>query len=253
MVIHATAMTETSPKAALDRIAAALVHVRETAKGGTIVTPVLFPSGAHVSVRVVLESDHCLITDDGAAFAEADMMGAVDIFKRAGRTVAEEAGIRFNSYEIFEAHASLETAPGIVAIIADAARRTIQITAERLAKRLYDETRVDVVDRLIDAFGPHSVRRDAAISGASTHDWSVDAFIDIGPGAAVEVISPAPVSVSSSYMKLDDIRRLENAPRTVGALTSRRAFKADQLLILGRTAKLIEARSPMDELRRLVA
>lgn len=246
-------MTGYMPKVTLDRIADALVHVRETPKGGTIVTPVLFPSGAHVSVRIVLESDHCLITDDGAAFAEADMMGAGDIFKRAGRTVAEEAGIRFNSYEIFEANASLETAPGIVAIIADAARRTIQITAERMAKRLFEETRVDVVDRLIDAFGPHSVRRDAPISGASTHGWTVDAFIDVGPGVAVEVISPAPVSVSSSYMKLDDIRRLENAPRTVGALTSRRAFKADQLLILGRTARLIDARSPMDELRRLAA
>lgn len=242
-----------SPKAVLDRIAETLVHVRESAKGGTIVTPVLFPSGSHVSVRIVLESGHCLITDDGAAFAEADMMGAGEIFKRAARLVAEEAGIKFNSYEIFEAHASLETAPGIVAIVADAARRTIQITSERLAKRLYEETRVDVVERLVDAFGPNSVRRDVPISGASTHAWMVDAFIEAGPGIAVEVISPSPVSVSSSYMKLDDIRRLDRAPKTVGALTSRRSFKADQLLMLGRTARLIEAKSPLDELKRLAA
>lgn len=242
-----------SPKAALDRIAAELVRVRESAKGGTIVTPVLFPSGSHVSVRVILEKDHCLITDDGAAFAEADMMGAGDIFKRAGRLVADEAGIKFNSFEIFEAHASLDTAPGIVAIVADAARRTIAITAERLAKRLYEETRVDVVGRLVDAFGHDRVRREAPISGASTHAWTIDAYIDVGPGVAVEVISPAPVSVSSSYMKLDDIRRLENAPRTIGALTSRRAFKADQLLILGRAARLIDSKSSMDELRRIAA
>ena len=88
------------PKALIERIAGELVRVRATSSGGLISTPVLFPSGAHVSVRISADGGRCLITDDGAAYAEADMMGALPIFRRAARTVAAEAGIKFNDFEI---------------------------------------------------------------------------------------------------------------------------------------------------------
>lgn len=243
-----------APKSILDRIAADLVHVRETTKGGIITTPVLFPSGAHVTIRIILEEDRCLITDDGAAFAEADMMGALDIFKRSAKTVADELGIRFNSFEIFEAKANIDTAPGMIAIVADAARKAIHLTSEKLAKRLEAHNRDNVVDRLIEVFGAPKVTTNAIIAGASTHAWTVDALVTTGSSAvAVEIITPSPISVSSSYMKLDDIRRLESAPRTVGALSSRASFKPDQLLILGRAASLIDAKAKPDEFRRLAA
>ncbi len=254
MVTRSVLTSDTPARSALDKIAAELVRVHETAKGGIITTPVLFPSGAHVSIRIVLEEGPCLITDDGVAYAEADMMGAVDIFKRSAKAVAEDAGIRFNSYEIFEAKTNLEYAPGIIAIVADAARRSIQLTSERLARRIEADTRSRMLDRLMDAFGTSNVETDAIISGSSTHHWTVDALVRTAAAPiAVQFITPAPVSVSSSFMKLDDIRRLDDAPRTVGALSARTAFKADQLLILGRAARLIDVRSPLDDYKRLAA
>lgn len=247
-------MHVTANRTALDKIAGELVRVQESAKGGVIETPVLFPSGAHVTVRVILEAGSCLVTDDGAAYAEADMMGALDIFKRSARIVAEEAGIRFNSYEIFEAQTNIEYAPGIIAIVADAAREAIRITAERAAKRREADSRGRVIERLMEAFGSPNVSSDAIISGSSTHEWTVDALVQtpVRP-IAVQFVTPSPVSVSSSFMKLDDIRRLETAPRTVGALSARTLFKADQLLILGRAAHLIDAKATLDDFKRLAA
>ncbi|MBB4004445.1 hypothetical protein [Aurantimonas endophytica] len=219
-----------------------------------ITTPVLFPSGAHVSVRISVEGGRCLITDDGAAYAEADMMGALPIFRRAANTVASEVGVRFNHFEIFEAEARPETAAGWVAIVADASRRAVAITAERLAKKLDAEMRVSIVDRLTDVFGVKNVFAEAAISGASTHAWKVDALVRTDHREiAIEVITPAPASVSSAYVKLDDIRRLDNAPRTVAALSSRSSFGSDQLLILNRAAKIIDLKADLSELRRLAA
>lgn len=242
------------PRATLDRIASELVRVRETKGGGLITTPVLFPSGAHVTVKVVLSGSTCLITDDGAAYAEADMMGALTIFRRAASVVADEAGISFNSFEIFEARARPENAVGLIAIIADAARRSVAITAERLAKRLEADMRVSIVDRLIDVFGVKNVVPEAPISGASTHSWQVDALVRTEDRElAVEVITPHPNSVSAGYVKLDDIRRLEHGPRTIAALSSKPAFRSDQLLILNRTAKLIDLKASSVDLRRLAA
>lgn len=243
-----------SPKEALDRIAMELVRVRSYGNGGVITTPVLFPSGAHVTVRVSFENDRCLVTDDGAAYAEADMMGALGIFRRSAKKVAEEAGIRFNSFEIFEAEATPLNIAGIVAIIADAAKRCIEVTSEKLARRLELDLRDSVIERLIEAFGATRVKVNAPISGASTHSWTVDALIDTEDRTvAVEIVSPSPISVSSCYMKLDDIRRLDEKPRTVAALSHRSRFGSDQLLILNRTAKLIDVNAGAVDFRRLAA
>lgn len=226
----------------IERIVRDLVRVKNTGRGAVITTPVLFPSGAHVTVSVTINGDNCFITDDGAAFAEADMMGAPDIFKRAARGVADESGIRFNSFEFFEANTRAEKAAGMIAIVADAAKRAVQITSERLAKRVELDTKALVIDRLREVFGRDAVTPDADISGASTHAWKIDALVkDSTRLIAVESVTPSPVSVSSAYVKLDDIRRIEGAPMTVAALRKKDVFRADQILILSRTAKILDA------------
>lgn len=237
-----------------DRIAGELVHARKVARGTVVTTPVLFPSGAHVSILVSFDGDRCLVTDDGSAYAEADMMGAGDIFRRAARSIAEDSMLRFNNFEIFEADARIDTLPGIIAIVADAAKRAVHVTSERLARKLDLDLKTSVVDRLIDVFGANHVSIDAAISGASTHTWTVDALVRTeGADIAVEAVSPSPISVSSAYMKLDDIRRLESAPKIVAALKGKNSFGADQLLILGRTSRLIDAKADWHELKSLAA
>jgi hypothetical protein len=74
------------------RIASELVQAHRIAPGTVVTTPVLFPSGGHVSILVSFDGDKCLVSDDGAAYAEADLMGAGEIFRRAARPIAEEVG-----------------------------------------------------------------------------------------------------------------------------------------------------------------
>lgn len=160
----------------------------------------------------------------------------------------------FNDFEIFEADATPETAAGLIAIIADAARRSIELTAERLADRLHADTKASVYDLLVEAFGTEKVVSDVALSGASTQAWTIDALVKSERAdIAVSVVNPSPASISSTYVKLDDIRRLDDAPRTVAALARRAAFKADQIAILNRTAKLIDLSATIPEFRRLAA
>jgi len=231
--------------AVVSRIVHDLVRVKLTRHGSVISTPVLFPSGGHVSVTVVQNGDNLFISDDGAAFAEADLMGASEIFKRTARQVAQEYGVQFNSFEIFEATATVDTAAGMIAIVADAARRSVQITAERLGRRVEMDFKAMVVDRLREVFGKNTVSSSVEMSGASTHQWTVDAVVKSPSGLiAVEAVSPSPVSVSSAYVKLDDLRRLEGAPKTVAALKRKEAFRTDQIMILSRTAHLLDASGP---------
>ncbi|MBY3582198.1 hypothetical protein HJA77_13630 [Rhizobium bangladeshense] len=255
MVAAASFLIDTlTPSNFADRIASELVHARRVARGIVVTTPVLFPSGAHVSILVTFTGDRCLVSDDGAAYAEADMMGAGDIFRRAARSIAEECGLRFNNFEIFETDARVDTLPGIIAIVADAAKRAIHVTADRLARKLDFDLKTSIVDRLIDAFGVKRVAVDASISGASTHSWTVDALVRTeSVEVAIEAVSPSPISVSSAYMKLDDIRRLDHAPKTVAALKGKSSFGADQLLILGRTSRLIDVAADWRELERIAA
>ncbi|NKM69198.1 hypothetical protein [Rhizobium laguerreae] len=255
MVATADFLIDTlKPSNFVERIANELVHARRVSRGIVVTTPVLFPSGAHVTVLISFTGDRCLVTDDGAAYSEADMMGAGDIFRRAARSIAEDAGLRFNNFEIFEADARVDTLPGMIAIVADAAKRSMHVTAERLARKIDFDLKTSIVDRLIDVFGAKRVTVDASISGASTHSWTVDALVSTDSNQiAIEAVSPAPISVSSAYMKLDDIRRLESAPRTVAALKGKSSFGADQLLILGRTSKLIDAKADWRELESIAA
>ncbi|MEF2553653.1 hypothetical protein VQ042_20250 [Aurantimonas sp. A2-1-M11] len=107
---------------------------------------------------------------------------------------------------------------------------------------------------MVEAFGTENVTSDVALSGASTHAWTIDALVKSEQAdIAVSVVGPTPASISSTYVKLDDIRRLEDAPRTVAALARRETFKADQITILNRTARLIDLSATIAEFRRLAA
>lgn len=237
-----------------EKLAKDLVRIRPGGRGAVITTPVLFPSGSHVTVLVSLNGDRCLITDDGAAFGEADLMGAANIFRRAAKKTAEEAGVKFNSYEIFEAEAKPERAAGMIAIIADAARRSVQLTSERLAKKIEVDTRETMLDQLREIFGAPKVIPEAVMPGASSHSWKLDALVESDDGLiALEALTPAANSVSSAYIKLDDIRRLDGGPRTAAVLSNKKSFTSDQLVMLGRTATLIDLKSGRSAFARLAA
>jgi len=237
-----------------DRISSDLVKVRLSQNGMRLTTPVLFPSGAHVTLVIHGGPTHYVVSDDGSASYEAELMGASGIFNRAAREVSQKTGVRFNDHELFEIDAPVDRLPGFVAIVADAARMAVEHSAIKLAEHIEAEARLTISDRLISIFGKSAVTPDVRVAGASEHRWKFDASVTSGDRTVLFALtSPSAMSVASSFLKLDDVRRLDPPPRSIALLTKRDDFKPDQITILNRAAKLIAAEAPDSEFRKLVA
>lgn len=237
------------------RIASELVTAEATANGIRVITPVLYPSGTHVPIRATQMSERTfLVSDEGAASSEAEMMGAERIFARQARRAAEKCGVRFNSFELFEIEAPIDRLPAFIAIVADASRLAVEMTAASLAGNLDKVRKKTLADKLVDVYGADRVHLGATYRGQSTHLWEFDAIVKCGDRELLfNVTSPEAQSVSATYMKFDDIRRVDGAPRTVATLTNREAFSKDHLTILRRAALLIDESAPTEEFLKLAA
>ncbi|WP_342152379.1 hypothetical protein [Methylorubrum sp. SB2] len=255
MVAHPD-LTHSAPLSAIaDKAARALIQVRRgPGLDARVTLPVLYPSGSCVGLRIGGGGKGFMITDDGGACAEADMAGASEFFHRAARETAERCGVRFDGHEMFEIEAPSEALPGFMAIVADASRRAAQLVAERQAERLDRRFRTGLADRLISVFGSDRVDIRPQVSGASTHAWLFDAAARLGERTVLfAAVTPSAVSVSSAYLKLDDVARLPGAPDTVAVLSRHSLFRQDQRLILGRTARIIDATASDEAFRRIAA
>lgn len=248
-------MHATSLAAVADEAARALIKVRRgPGMDARVTLPVLYPSGTCVGLRIGGGAKGFMVTDDGGACAEADMAGAGEFFHRAARETAERCGVRFDGHELFEIEAPADALPGFMAIVADASRRAAQLVAERHAERLDRRLRTNLTDRLVRLFGEERVDIRPQVSGASTHAWPFDAAARLGRRTVLfATVTPSAVSVSSAYLKLDDVRRLPEAPGTVAVLSRQSLFRQDQRLILGRAAHILDATAPDEEFLRAAA
>lgn len=238
-----------------EEVAAKLMRAKDLSDGVRLTVPVLYPSGAMVAVRIVGGPDRYLVTDDGGAAQEADMIGAAGkLFSRHGSRAAEKSGVKFNSHEIFFPQAASEMLPSIVAIVAEASRFAVQLTSDSVAERLDRQTALSVADRIRDAFGREAVEERAEVVGASERAWRYAAIARVsGRVVAFEAVSPAPASVAAAYLKFDDVRRVAGAPQQVACLIRRQAFSNENIVMLNRTAKLYDLSESGASLRRLVA
>lgn len=247
-------MMELSIERVTREAAAQLSRVRGFDGGARLTVPVLYPSGAMVTVSVSGSPNRFLITDDGGAAREAEMMGASSYFTRQGRRAADRTGVRFNDFEFFEIDATSETLPGFIAIVAEASRLAAQLTSDHLAERLDKATSETLTRRLSELFGEAYERDRHDIVGASSRAWHFDALVRGRDRlVAFNTVTPAANSVASAYLKFDDVRRIENAPKLVAILVRREAFSNDSLVMLGRTARWVDAAAPDSELVRSAA
>lgn len=84
-----------------DAVAREIVSTKHRHDGSFISTPLLYPSGSTVVVKIHQAGEQFFISDIGLGYQEADMMGAGSIYARHARVIAENAGIRFDSQSFF--------------------------------------------------------------------------------------------------------------------------------------------------------
>ncbi|MCJ2034535.1 hypothetical protein [Methylobacterium sp. J-068] len=234
-------------------IAQKLVRVRVGEADTTIVTPVLYPGGRMVSVRLLGGPDRFTVTDDGGGMSEAEMVGAEDLYRDEARKVAERYQLRFNRWELFEIDAPLDRLPGFIAIVANAAAEAMLRTTDALTKRLERHKREALADRLERIFGSKQVEKRPVIHGSSTKEWRFEAAVNQinGRRSLFTLITPAPGSVAWGYAKMDDVSRIESAPLITAVIDGRLA--ADDRVLIGRAARRLLSVDDADDAFRVAA
>ena len=237
-------------KATADDVVRALAYARGSDTDAVITLPIMFPSGRAVTIKLLGGPLKFTVTDDGATMREADLMGAADICRREARKVADETGVRFNDWELFEAECEMDRLAGMTAIVANAASTTLMRTADKFAERFAMRRREELSVRLGRIFGERAVAKNVEVPGASNKLWNFDARVALPSGRSglFTVVTPSQTSIAFAYSKIDDLSRATPRPYLAAVLDGKLA--ADDKALLSRAAnRLFLVDQPDDDFR----
>jgi hypothetical protein len=228
-------------------IAARLAYARVEGSDVIIQTPIAFPSGRQIGVKLLGGPTLFTITDDGATMREAELMGAEDICRREARKVAKELDLTFNDWELFEAKAPADRLPGFTSIVANAAALTLMRTADKFAERFDLRRKEELSIRLGRVFGAANVAKDVDVIGASAKSWQFDAQVALPSGrrGLFSVVTPSATSIAFAYSKLDDVSRVQPAP-FLGAVLDGVFDPSDKALLSRAARRVFSATDPDD-------
>lgn len=217
-----------------------------------IQTPISFPSGRSVGVKLIGGPRTYTITDSGATMREAELLGAEDICRREARKTAKEFDLKFNEWELFEAEAPADRLVGLTTILANAAAVTMLRTADKFAERFDLRRREELSIRLARVFGDKNVTKEVEFSGAA-RAWHFDAKVALPSGRSglFATVTPAPISVAFAYSKFDDVSRIEKPPFLGAVLEG--IFDPGDKALLGRAARRIFSVNNPDDSFRIAA
>lgn len=214
--------------------------VKTSVKGGSafISTPLLYPSGSHIVVRMDGTGDKWFVSDDGYGPLEAEMMGGLSAFRRLARPLADRAGVQFDDRGFFVLEVERDELPAAVITISNVSKQAVERTAFFIETRRIAISRDVFEQRLVAAFGTRSIAHNIPIVGASGKEWDVDVGItsDSHVERLFEFVTPRSASVAAAVMKFSDIRAVERAPKTAAVLSDRSRTEAPLISLLSRIA-----------------
>lgn len=240
-------------QAAVEAVARQIVTAEHRDGTSYIQTPLLYPSGSTVVVRINDAYPNFFITDFGSGYSESEMMGASAIFARNARGVAESYGVQFDEHAFFVMEATREQLAGAVVTVANCSYQAVALAAFKLAERRQADDTEALYRRLVTVFPKRKVAKDAEVMGRSTTKWSV-ATIVMGDGhpTIFEPVANHHSSIFAASTKFHDIAAAENAPGRVAVVRSKADLKT-YLAVLSATANVIERGVPDTTIQRLAA
>ena len=217
-------MTEVLTHSLTDAVNSAikkLVTVEHFHAGSVVSLPVMYPSGASVTLEVALQAGRVFVSDRGGAHQEAEFLGATRYFMREAARLAQEAAIRFDGHDMFVAEAPIERLAGAMTVVATCSANAANATAFRAAERAERHARSELYDRLAAVYGPSGFEREVELVGSGSHKWRVDAQVKRSHSSAIfDSVTRSYVSVVGTAAKFHDIGRLEAPPRRIAVVTS---------------------------------
>lgn len=250
----AQALTAAPLRQLMESVASQLVAIEHRPDGAFITTPLMYPSGSMAVVRVDVQGhDRHFVTDMGAGYLEAEMMGLSLIHARHAKPIAERAGIRFDLHAFSIVDVSRDQLPGAIITVANASQQAVSLAAYKQSERKIAENVELFYERLIKVFTPLRVNRDVLIVGASNTSWHVANVVRLERKITVfEPVGKHPNSITTATTKFHDFARLEDPPNRVAVVESKDQL-GTYLGVLSQAANVIARDVSDNVLTRLAA
>lgn len=195
-------------EAAAAEVARALVSTQIVEGRAYVTTPVTFPNGSHVIVRLDGMKDKWFVSDDGCGSLEAELMNAMATFRRVASQVAERAGVAFDQRSLFVVEATRSELPGAVVAIANATAEAVRRTAMRVEEIHYAASRALFDERVQATFRHETIIQQPTIAGISGRQWEFSAGVERSGAIIIllDLVRPRPQAVYATVSKFIDVR-----------------------------------------------
>lgn len=235
-------------------ISRVMARASKTDTGVYISTPVSYPSGASVVVRIDGAGKAFFVSDSGLGYQESDMIDAGRSFQLIARSIVDGTGVSFDERGFFIARSSRADLGYVAAAIANFSQRAVIETLIKHEERKADLQKKALVSRLEGIFGIKNVEKDFEIRGASSVEWDVAAKVTSSNVVSIfDYVKPHKNSVVNTVAKFHDIGRLPDAPKRIITVTDK-AKMGDLLGLLSQAANVISLDgTPNEAIRRLAA
>ncbi|THD70959.1 MAG: hypothetical protein E7813_06705 [Bradyrhizobium sp.] len=237
----------------VDSVAREIVATEHRVGGSFIRTPLMYPSGSTVVVRVEQGENRFFVSDVGFGFQEAEMMGAGLMYTKPAHAIADEAGVKFDNQAFFVLEASRDELAGAVVTIANCSQHATMRAADALAEKTFEDRKTRLYERLIKVFEPKIVGKNAEVIGASHQKWHFAAVVRL-PNLRPTVFEPVtkhPNSVAQASMKFGDVALLKkDAPHRVAVVQNKKEL-GTLLTVLSRSANVIDDDESSERIIRL--
>ncbi|WPZ32536.1 hypothetical protein T8K17_14935 [Thalassobaculum sp. OXR-137] len=232
--------------------ASKLVSTQHRPDSSYIQTPLLYPSGANVVVRVDGGPERFTISDFGTGYNEAELMGGTHMFARHARLIAEAAGVGFDHHAFFVVHVVRAQLPGAIIAVSNCSQEAVHVSALRMAERKTKDEVERLYNTLVGVFKKDNVQKDAEVIGASNTKHHVSTLVTASRrGSVFDFVANHHNSIAHASMKFSDIARLETPPERV-AVVRNKSEMGTYLELLSQSANVIDREASTAAYKRLV-
>jgi hypothetical protein len=247
-----TSGTRRSAPSAVERAMAQLVRIEQDGGTARVQLPLFYPSGASVAVSVERVKRGYVVSDNGLAYREIEMVGAERSFARTARGATDRFGVEARPKTIFVA-TPVEGLATAIADVAGASAWLAQTVIDGIADHHQNKIAEHLYGRLVHIFGQAKVEPKARIVGASTNDWEVTSLVHLGGRDAIfDVVSNHHASVFSTATKFHDLALLSHPPVTIAVIQDKKAMGA-YYGILAQAGHVIQDNEPDSVIVRATA
>jgi hypothetical protein len=245
----------------IETVAKELIATEHDKNGSFIRTPLTYPSGSLVVIRVHRADDkRFFVSDWGLGYQEADLTGSAIFYARHANPIAAKAGVNFDNQAFFVMEASREQLAGAVVTIANCSQEATIRAADSLAEKTFEDSKERLYERLVSVFrkemslSTRVVAKNIKVVGQSTTEWPIATIVRLPGFARATIFEPVTKhhhSVASASMKFNDIARLgQEAPARVAMVQNKNEF-GTLLGVLSQAANVVDEGVPDTIIERL--